>query len=206
MKSFPAAKTYNFYVKERIDGMARKVTAETIMEQFAQKNKLLLSFYHKEESVRRSFSEDIQRLGQALPEKCLFVYVDCAAFDDFTEIIHHVSITILQDEKLQPEDTNVDIEDLDVEDSAEVCLQFGSLMVDLGEADCHLMIVLDHFEATPDYWTAAEYGWLRQVFDSNVHASCLLIAPVFASEVTLLPVGSSAFYNIFSSAEPEGEK
>ncbi len=206
MKLFPVGKTYNFYIKERVDRMAIKVTAEAIAEHFAQKNKILFSFYHKEESVRRSFSADMQRLSRDLPEHCRFAYVDCAAFEDFTEIIRHVCITFLQDEKLQPGDTDVDIEDLEVEDSAEVRLQFESLIKDLGDADCHLMIVLDHFEVTPDYWTAAEYGWMRLMFDSNVHASCLLIAPVFASEVTLLPGGSSAFYNIFSSAEPEGEK
>ncbi len=176
-------------------------------EKYLRNSKLLYSVYTQKEELLNNLATALQQQGKTLPAACRFVYADCAHYESFAELIRFIGVTLLEDEKLKPDDTYVKLDEIkDEMDEIELYFQFKCLIDDMAKAGLHIALVLDHYECTPSYWHSDDYAWFREIFDSNTHISCLLLSPVFASEVTKLAVGSSPFWNIFEPVELEEEE
>ena len=169
--------------------------------------KLVKSVYTQDAELLRRFVSTFSESVIMLKDRCRFVYCDTAAYTDFAELLRAVMLMFLQDERLQPEDTRVRIEDIeDEQDVEELAYQFECLRDDFEAAGLYCLILFDHFDVAPDYWSSSDFGWVREVLDTSISMSCVLASLKFVSDITKLPVGSSAFWNIFSGVELEGEK
>lgn len=179
-----------------------EVFSKELLEDCAGKVHLARQVCSKDAGRLKELGEYLKEQMEKLPDDCRIVVVNLEEYHDFAGLVKGILMKIFDDPKFKPDDVLAEKELIaKIKSESELCYQLHTLLKeDFEELGIYLLLVMEHYEAAPNYCNATNFGWLRGL-SCDVHGlSMLLLSDRSADKVSDEPVGSSPFYNIFDDA------
>lgn len=158
----------------------------------------------EDESILKECNDRLEAEINKLPADVRIVRTDVIENSSYGELLIDIINKIRADEKFDNKDIGGEqglkvFNGLDPKSASRISSNLQTILKIFKSKKIKVVIVIEHYESSPERWVDGDYGDLRKIKTQNGNIELILSSSLPAQVVSQYPRGSSALHNIFST-------